>query len=154
MWLISDTLRDRSYWSYYWTSFSPYTVKTVTSTTRTTYTVWSVYATASAVASSSLSEKSSRYNFRPPYTATYLSKSSDPVTLNGAVAAPTAPPTSGSSDTGNVPSGSDSDDTSGSDSGILTTFGSVGSAAGGGITGTGILAAVLVAALGGLAFGL
>ncbi|KAJ5779657.1 hypothetical protein N7457_007377 [Penicillium paradoxum] len=128
-----------TYWSFYWTSFSPYTVKTVTSTIRSTYTVWSVYATNAAVATSSLADQSSSYNYKPPYTATYLSASSTPVTLAGGLAAPTGSPSS-------------DDNTSGSDPGGLTSLGSVGAAASVRFSGTGVVAAVLVAAIGGLAF--
>jgi hypothetical protein len=105
-----------------------------------------VYAPNSAAATSSLAEESSRYNFQPPFTATYLSESTDPVSLGAA--APTA--TSSSSD--------ESDGTDVSDgSGVIAIPGlgtPSGSSAGMGITGTGVLGAILVAAVGGLAFGL
>ncbi|KAJ5769958.1 uncharacterized protein N7511_002009 [Penicillium nucicola] len=130
-----------TYWFYFWTSFSPYTVRTVTSTTTTTHTVWSVYMTDSEEASASLSSKSSRYSFSTPYSATSLKSSSDPVTISTADSTPSA--TSVSSDGTSGSSGSD----------VTSPFG--GSAiASVSVSITGVMAAFLAAAIGGLAFGL
>ncbi|KAJ6017512.1 hypothetical protein N7451_000891 [Penicillium sp. IBT 35674x] len=80
-----------TYWFYFWTSYSPYTVQTVTSTETTTTTIWSVYATDSAEASESFSYSASLYSYYPPYTATYLESSTDPVPIaTGAAGTPTA----------------------------------------------------------------
>ncbi|KAJ5169734.1 uncharacterized protein N7500_002517 [Penicillium coprophilum] len=130
-----------TYWYYYWTSFAPYTVQTVTSTRTSTRTVWSVYATDSAVATSSLEERSSSYTYFPPYSATSLKSSSEPVTLSATSATARA--------------ASDStDDATGPSLGGTASEPGVGVAVSVGVSGTGILAAVLVAVVGGLAFGL
>ncbi|KAJ5823498.1 hypothetical protein N7447_005838 [Penicillium robsamsonii] len=128
-----------TYWFYYWTSFAPYTVQTVTSTRTSTQTVWSVYATNSAVATSSFEDRSSSYTYFPPYSATSLKSSSEPVTLSSATA------TAGAGD-----------DVTGSGSSIGGTSLDPGlsAAVSVGVSGTGILAAVLVAIVGGLAFAL
>ncbi|KAJ5295967.1 hypothetical protein PENANT_c001G02167 [Penicillium antarcticum] len=130
-----------TYWFYFWTSISPYTVRTVTSTSTTTTTVWSVYMTDSDEATSSLRSKSSSYSFSVPYWATSLSSSSEPVTISTADPTPSA--TSG-------PSGDDTGGNSASD--ITSTFGD--SAPLVSVSTTGVMAAVLAAAIGGLAFGL
>ncbi|CAG8906119.1 unnamed protein product [Penicillium egyptiacum] len=131
-----------TYWFYYWTSYAPYTVRTVTSTTTSTRTVFSVFASNSAEATSSLLERSSSYSFYAPYEATSLKFSSEPVTLRTGSPAPHAT--------------SSADSTYGVLSGPINGAGSAGSAASVSVSGTGIgiLAAVLVAAIGGLAFGL
>ncbi|KAJ5597497.1 hypothetical protein N7537_007581 [Penicillium hordei] len=126
-----------TYWFYYWTSYAPYTVQTVTSTTTSTRTIWSVYATDRAEATSSLSRKSSSYSFSTPYEATSLKSSTAPVTLSTGAAAPSATVSDSTDDTvaaGPVIGASSAESMS--------------------VSGTGILAAVLVAAVGGLAFGL
>ncbi|KAJ5700559.1 hypothetical protein N7536_003572 [Penicillium majusculum] len=126
-----------TYWFYYWTSYAPYTVQTVTSTTTSTRTVWSVYATNRADATSSLSRSSARYSFSTPYEATSLKSSTAPVTLSTGAAAPSA-------------TVSDSTDDTIAASPVI----GASSAESVSVSGTGILAAVLVAAVGGLAFGL
>lgn len=117
----------------------------MTSITVSTYTVFSVYASDSAVASSSLSVDSSRYNFQPPFTATYLSASVDATTEATASAAPTATSVAAGD-------GSSDDVTTGVDPAVANTPGS--SATGLSVSGPGVLAAFLVTAIGGLAFGL
>ncbi|KAJ5505492.1 hypothetical protein PEX1_001920 [Penicillium expansum] len=126
-----------TYWYYYWTSYAPYTVRTVTSTTTSTRTIWSVYETNRAEATSSLSRKSTRYSFSTPYEATSLKSSTEPVTLSTGASAPSA-------------TASDSTDE------IVSAGPVIGasSAESVGVSGTGILAAVFIAAIGGLAFGL
>ncbi|KAJ5138444.1 uncharacterized protein N7515_003292 [Penicillium bovifimosum] len=139
-----------TYWSYYWTSFYPYTQRTVTSTETTTYTVFSVFAKNSAEAVSWILAESSKYNFQPPFTATYLSASTHPASLYTVTeaAAPTATSLS-SSDTG-LHNGVEP----GEDNGVIPGTGAPGGAAGLRISGTGVLVAILIAAVGGLAFGL
>ncbi|KAJ5971980.1 uncharacterized protein N7479_001898 [Penicillium vulpinum] len=133
-----------TYWFYYWTSYSPYTVRTVTSTITSTRSIWSVYATNSAVATSALSERSSSYSFRAPYSATSLESSTEPVTL---FTEPTATArAAGSSDATDEATGSDTV-TEGTRLDSAT-----GAAVSMGVSGTGIMAAVLIAAVGGLAF--
>ncbi|KAJ5374713.1 hypothetical protein N7517_006719 [Penicillium concentricum] len=127
-----------TYWFYYWTSFAPYTVQTVTSTRTSTRTVWSVYATNSAVATSSLEDRSSSYTYFPPYSATSLKSSSEPVTLSTSA---TATARAANDVTDEITGGASLDP-------------GVGAAVSVGVSGTGILAAVLVAVVGGLAFGL
>ncbi|OGE55566.1 hypothetical protein PENARI_c004G05215 [Penicillium arizonense] len=127
-----------TYWFYFWTSIPPYTVQTVTSTYTTTRTIWSVLETNSAEASASLSSKSARYTFSVPYSATSLKSSLEPVTLSTADATPSAT---------SINSGGNS----GSGSGT-SVFG--GSAVSVSVSATGVMAAVLAAAIGGLAFGL
>lgn len=71
----------RTYWTYYWTSYYPYTVKTVTSTERTTTTVWSAYETDSAEANSLFAARAANYTYSAPNYATSLRASTAPVTL-------------------------------------------------------------------------
>ncbi|KAJ5138445.1 uncharacterized protein N7515_003293 [Penicillium bovifimosum] len=148
-----------TYWSYYWTSWYPYTERTVTSTKTTTYTVWSVYASNGAEATSSLAAESSRYNFEPPFTATYLSASTDPVTLYTGGAAPTATGLHNGIEPGED-TGLHNGVEPGEDIGVMpgagagAGAGTPDGAAGLRISGTGVLIAIFVAAVGGLAFGL
>ena len=89
-------MMSRTYWFYYWTSYSPYTVKTVTSTQMMTTTIWSVYETNSAEASSSFAAIAESYTFSAPYYATSLKASTDPVTLaSNGFSTPTSTSSSG-----------------------------------------------------------
>lgn len=71
----------RTYWWYFWTTYSPYTAKTVTSTRTSTRTIWSAYETASADAEASFSRSIESYTFSTPYSATALMSFTDPVTI-------------------------------------------------------------------------
>lgn len=133
---------DRTYYYYFWTSYTPYTVKTVTSTRTTTKTVWSVYATNSLDARSELRSSSRSYTFSAPYSATSLKSSTKPVTISASSAAPTSTSSNTGDTSGRLVSGS-------GDPGVFPD-----SAVGRGVSSTGVIAAVLVAAIGGLAFGL
>ena len=95
------------------------------------------YATNRAEATSSLSRSSARYSFSTPYEATSLKSSTAPVALPTGAAAPSA-------------TVSDSTDDTVSAGPVI----GVSSAESVSVSGTGILAAVLAAAVGGLAFGL
>ncbi|CAI7614777.1 unnamed protein product [Penicillium bialowiezense] len=131
------------YWTYYyyfWTSHVPYTVQTVTSTRTSTTTVWSVYATNSLEATVELISSSRDYTFSAPYSATSLRASSEPVTVSTGAASPTS--TSSTND----------DEVSGS--GSPGMFPASAAGVGFSVSATGLMAAALVAAIGGLAFGL
>lgn len=134
----------RTYWYYYWTSFSPYTVKTVTSTKTTTTTRWSAYATASAEASESF-EYFITARLTPPYSATSLKSSTDPVTISTRSSDTT---TASATNTISIPLAND--DTGSSNNGGVNGA-PVGHYANGAIALTGAIAACII---GGLAFGL
>ncbi|KAJ6014497.1 hypothetical protein N7540_009088 [Penicillium herquei] len=94
---FQNTDYDRSYWFYFWTSYSPYTVQTVTSTETTTTTVWSAYATDSYDADESFTLSIELFTLYTPYSATSLKSSTDPVPIaTGAAGTPTATGNAGS----------------------------------------------------------
>ncbi|KAJ5504037.1 hypothetical protein N7463_006911 [Penicillium fimorum] len=133
-----------TYWFYYWTSSAPYTIQTVTSTKTRTRTIWSVYATNGLEATSSLEDRSSSYTYFPPYSATSLKSSTDPLTLStGATATARA--------AGDV---TDQVTGSGSSIGGASLDPGTDAAVNVGVSRTGILGAILAAIITGLAFGL
>jgi hypothetical protein len=133
-WTAGLTLA-RTFYFYFWTSFTPYTVKTVTSTLTTTTTVLSVYVTDSADASSSFSSSISSFTASPPYSATSLKSSTSPVPLNTGASAPTSGSTS-SNQGGNRAGGANAASVIAADIKVLLT------------------GAALAAVVGGLALGL
>lgn len=124
----------RTFYFYFWTSFAPYTVQTVTSTLTTTTTILSVYVTDLADAKSSFSSSISSFTASPPYSATSLKSSTNPVPIHTGASAPTG--STSSNQGGNRPGGANAASVVAADIKVI-------------LTGT-----ILAALVGGLALGL